>query len=65
MSEKKQQSYQERLKRMKERVAKDKKVLDSEFPDDVTTIGSPDLLKKTDSEIDDDSKEEKGDGKKK
>jgi hypothetical protein len=38
------QSYAERLKRMKKSVAKNKDILDGHFPDDVTTTGSPDLI---------------------
>lgn len=58
MSNDKQQSYQERLKRMKESVENNKDILESDFPDDVTVSGSPDNLKKTDDEIDDDAKED-------
>ena len=44
-------SYQDRLKKMKESIDKNKDILDSEFPDDVTVSGSPELLDKEDGEI--------------
>lgn len=53
MNTQKNQSYQDRLKKMKDRIKRDKGILDSDFPDDVTFIGDPDLLKKADDEIDD------------
>ncbi len=37
-------SYAERLKRMKKSIEKNKEILDDQFPDEVTTIGSPDLI---------------------
>lgn len=47
-------SYQSRLKKMKESIDENKNILDSDFPDDVTVSGSPDLLDKKDDEIDQD-----------
>jgi hypothetical protein len=41
-------TYAERLKRMKESIEKNKEILDGHFPDDVTTIGSPDLIRSND-----------------
>jgi len=55
MSDNKQKSYQERLKRMKDSIEKNKDILESDFPDDVTIVGNPDLLEKSDEEIDKDS----------
>lgn len=56
-------SYQERLKKMKQSVDENKRILESDFPDDVTHMGSPDLVKKSaegdfDEEFDGDSDEE-------
>ena len=39
---------------MKESIDENKNILDSDFPDDVTVSGSPDLLDKKDDEIDQD-----------
>ena len=38
-------SYTERLKNMKESIEKNKELLKEKFPDDVTTIGNPDLIR--------------------
>jgi hypothetical protein len=56
-----QSSYSERLKKMKESVEKNKDLLNDEFPDDVTSTGSPDLINSEDDELD--SREEKTNGK--
>lgn len=63
MKDKKQKSYQDRQKRMKDSIEKNKEILDSDFPDDVTTIGNPDLLEKSDDEIENESCEDKENGK--
>lgn len=51
-------SYQERLKKMKRSIEKNKDLLESEFPEDVTRSGSPDLIRKQDNEIDSDTGED-------
>lgn len=51
-------SYQERLKKMKRSIEKNKGLLESEFPEDVTRSGSPDLIRKQDNEIDSDTGED-------
>ena len=56
MINKTDKSYQDRLKKMKESINKNKDILDSDFPDDVTTSGNPELLDKDDSEIDQEDK---------
>lgn len=48
--------YTERFKKMKSSIEDNKHILVTEFPDDVEITGNPELLKKTDSEIE---KEEK------
>lgn len=58
MSNEKQKNYQDRLKRMKDCVEKNKDILDSDFPDDVTIIGNPDLLEKSENEIEENSDED-------
>lgn len=57
MSEKKEQEYNECFRRIKEAFKKHSHILESEFPDDVTVSGSPELLKKNDDEIDSDKDE--------
>ncbi|MCW8125056.1 hypothetical protein [Microbulbifer halophilus] len=47
-------SHQERLKKMKKTLEENQHILDSEFPDNVTHVGSPDLTKKEDKDIDED-----------
>lgn len=44
--------YNERFKRMKEAIERNSDILNSDFPDDVTSSGDPELLKKSDKEID-------------
>ena len=51
-------SYQERLKKMKRSIEKNKDLLESEFPEDVVQSGSPDLIRKEDNEIDNDAGED-------
>lgn len=51
---KKDISYQERLKKMKESIKENVDILKSNFPDDVTHSGSPDIVRKHDHEIDKD-----------
>lgn len=41
----KNKSYTERLKKMKESIEKNKKLLNEQFPDDATTTGNPDLVR--------------------
>lgn len=41
-------SYTERLKKMKESIEENKDLLKQKFPDDVTTTGSPDLIRDKD-----------------
>ncbi len=55
---KKKDNYQNRLRQMKESIDNNKGILTSDFPDDVTIIGNPDLLKKSDDEIESDNSEE-------
>lgn len=43
-------TYAERLKKMKESIEKNKDLLDQEFPDDVTTTGSADLIRHKDTD---------------
>ena len=58
-------SYTERLKSMKESIEKNKDILKQNFPDDVTTIGNPDLIRDKenldpDNNADGDGNEETG-----
>jgi len=57
------ESYQDRLKKMKKSIDENKKTLDDDFPDDVTVSGSPELIDMNDNEIgqehDEDKKENK------
>ena len=57
----KDDSYQDRLKKMKKRLEENQEDFLREFPDDVTHIGDPDLLKKEEHEIEE---SEKNDSKK-
>lgn len=47
-------SHQERLKKMRKTLEENQHILESEFPDNVTHIGSPDLTKKEEKDIDED-----------
>lgn len=56
--------YTERFKKMKSSIKENKHILDDDFPDDVEFSGDPDLLKKSDKEIDKEDKvKEKNHGK--
>ena len=52
MNTQKDKSYQDRLKKMKESIDKNQDILDSDFPDEVTFSGNPELLDKEEDEID-------------
>jgi len=45
-------SFNERIKKMKKSVKENADILDSGFPDDVTNTGSTDLVKKSDEHKD-------------
>lgn len=59
MTSKKAKSYQERLKRMKKSIDANKETLEAEFPDDVTIIGNPDLVRKSEEELEDAEEKQK------
>lgn len=52
MNTKSETSFQDRLKKMKTSIDKNKDILESDFPDDVTYSGSPELPHKEEDEID-------------
>lgn len=57
------ESYQDRLKKMKKSIDENKKILNDDFPDDVTVSGSPELIDMNDIEIDQEHDEDKKENK--
>ncbi len=45
-------SYQNRLKKMKKSIDQNKDVLNENFPDNITYSGDPELIKKDEDDID-------------